>query len=133
MVSDLKYVNSVLSDFFMPQAERLFVSKDLQIVMEKMWEAREKWYNIGLCFEIPSSQLDVIKKDSKDTDEMFTSMIKEWLGRGHSCTWSTAHDALKNPIVDKGSVAEKLGEWLRDKGQQNKIKVFCILLSVVSC
>lgn len=80
-----------------------------------MWEAREKWYNIGLCFNIPPSKLDVIKKESvDDIDEMFRKMIKEWLQKGYCCNWKTAYDALKSPTVDKGSTAENLREWLRE-------------------
>ena len=88
--------------------------------MEQMWEAREKWYNIGLYFEIKSSQLDVIISESKDDiDEMFRKMIKQWLQVGHCCNWKTVYDALKSPTVSKESTAEKLSEWLI-KGQYMK-------------
>ena len=85
-----------------------------------MWEAREKWYYIGLYFKIPPSQLDVIKSESKDDiNEMFTKMIKQWLHVGHCCNWKTVYDALKSPTVSKESTAEKLSEWLI-KGQYIK-------------
>ncbi|CAI8026167.1 hypothetical protein GBAR_LOCUS15059 [Geodia barretti] len=101
-------------------AERLLVDRDLLTVMEQMWEAREKWYYIGLYFEIPPSQLDVIKSESKDDiDEMFTKMIKQWLQVGHCCNWKTVYDALKSPTVSKESTAEKLSEWFI-KGRKRK-------------
>jgi hypothetical protein len=103
-----------------PQAERLLVDRDLLTVMEQMWEAREKWYNIGLYFKIPSSQLDVIKSETKDDiDEMFRKMIKQWLQVGHCCNWKTVYDALKSPTVSKEPTAEKLSEWLI-KGRKRK-------------
>ena len=88
------------------------VDRDLLTVVEQMWEAREKWYNIGLCFKIPPSQLDVIKSESRDDiDELFRKMITEWLRRGRCCNWKAVYDALKNPTVGKESTAEKLSEW----------------------
>ena len=103
----------------------LLDDRDLSTVMEQMWEAREKWYNIGLNFKIPHSQLGVIKSDAKKIDEMFTEMIKQWLQAGDCCNWKTVYDALKSPIVGEVSTADKILNWLI-KGQQ-RITLKCKL------
>lgn len=94
----------------------MFADRDLVIVVEAIWEAREKWFSIGLCFSIPISKLNVIEKDSKDIDEKFTKMIKEWLMQGDNCNWDAVVDVLKNKIVSCESLADKLPEWVKNQG-----------------
>ena len=46
---------------------------------QKLWEARKKWYNIGLCLEIDRTNLDIIKMDNQQsTDCCFKEMLIKW-------------------------------------------------------
>ena len=55
----------------------------LQQVLDLVWEARTKYYNIGLALELPSDALDTIEKsNSYRVEAIFTEIIKECLRRG---------------------------------------------------
>ena len=71
----------------------------LRDVIHKMWNARTKWYFIGIQFNIADSDLDAIEADSKDVDEKLRKMIESWLKTGENCNWEAVDDALKNPTV----------------------------------
>ena len=86
---------------------------DLGVVMEKLWDARTKWYYIGVQFGITVSDLDVIEMEPKsDVTEMFRKMIMTWLKKGENCTWRTVYDALKHCTVEQQRIAENLKSWL---------------------
>ena len=58
-------------------------SNHLQQVLDLSWEARTKYYNIGLALDLPSDVLDTIEKsNSYKVEAIFTEMIKECLRRG---------------------------------------------------
>ena len=74
-----------------------------------MWNARAKWYFIGVKFNIPVSELDTIEKNNpKSVDDKFKDMIKKWLRFGQNCTWQAIHDALNHPTVGHGAIAKEL-------------------------
>ena len=74
-----------------------------------MWNARPKWYFIGVRFNIPVSELDTIDKNNPNSiDDKFKDMIKKWLEIGQNCTWKAIHDALQHPTVDHGAIAKEL-------------------------
>ena len=75
-----------------------------------MWEARSKWYNIGLKLGVPVGTLDSISKAAnQNPDDCFTAMIKDWLRNGKpKPTWATVAKALKSPMVGYAQLAEQL-------------------------
>ena len=78
-------------------------------VQEAIWEARPKWYNIGIRLKLEVSDLDAIDAESGiDLEEKFNRMIKCWLKRSEPCTWTVLYDALKHKTVDMPNVAAKL-------------------------
>ena len=64
-----------------------------------MWNARTKWYFIGVRFGLAAPQLDAIDVEEKEVDEKFRKMVKKWLETGEGCTWNAVYDALKHPTV----------------------------------
>lgn len=55
----------------------------LQQVLNLSWEARIKYYNIGLALDLPSNDLDAIERSNNyRVDVVFTEMIKECLRKG---------------------------------------------------
>ena len=82
--------------------------EDLSDVQDELWEARSKWYNIGLRLGIPPSDLDVIKKDGDDTEAWFRNMLLKWLRKGKNCTWEALIKALSSPSVGQTMLAESV-------------------------
>jgi hypothetical protein len=82
-------------------------------VISLSWDARKKWYFIGVRLSMPVSELDVIEKNKNDIDEQFRNMIKKWLEMGgKGCTWKAVYDALRHHTVGHNSIAEELKKTL---------------------
>ena len=78
---------------------------DLKIVRKFLFQAREKWYDIGVELDIDPSILDSIQDRYSDPKDCLTEMIKEWLKS--KPTWSALGDALKEEAVDEVELSEK--------------------------
>ena len=80
------------------------------VVLEAVWEARSKWYNIGLKLDISAGTLDSISKaNNQNPDDCLTAMIKDWLMSGRpKPSWAAVARALKSPMVDFAQLAEQL-------------------------
>lgn len=82
--------------------------KDLCDIQDELWDARSKWYNIGLGLLLAASDLDVIDKDKGDIDAKFRSMILKWLRGGEQCTWEVLCKALSARSVDQTILARTI-------------------------
>ena len=83
-----------------------FLSEDdTQAVFEAMYEARDKWRNIGGVFSVPGATLNAIRKEEKgDMDESLRRVIEAWLrqhGGTERCTWTAVADVLDNVTVGR--------------------------------
>ena len=97
---------------------------DFSTILERMWNAKNKWYFIGVRFNIPVSELDTIETNNPKVENQFIGMIKKWLEMGQNCTWKAIHDALKHHTVDCGSIAKEFEQWILTrlvKGQEIKL------------
>ena len=80
---------------------------DLQDVLSRTWDARAKWYNIGLELGISANNLDPLNKDHQgNCEECYKSMLKEWLRSGP--TWSDFAKALRSKPVGMSDLASEL-------------------------
>ena len=79
-------------------------------VLEAVWEARVKWFNIGLKLGISAGTLDSIgKANNQNPDDCLTAMIKYWLRNGRpKPSWAAVANALKSPLVEHAQLAEQL-------------------------
>ena len=70
--------------------------KDLGIVQSALWEARPKWYNLGLQLGAAVDDLDVIKRTNlQNDDECLTDLFRQWLRRADpQPTWEAIEKAL---------------------------------------
>ena len=68
---------------------------------KELYDAREKWHNLGLELKINPCDLDVIRmKYRNDPDECFKDSLSMWLKRGdRKPTWGCIVSALKSPTV----------------------------------
>ena len=84
---------------------------DLDAVIEAIWEARKKWFYIGLNLGIKKEKLEDIKRENQDVDDRFTEMVLTWLSNDkdtYTCTWATLATVLRSPSVRFGQLADKL-------------------------
>ena len=76
-------------------------------VQRAAWDARSKWYNIGLELNIDQGTLDVIEGDGKSTDKQFRAMLTTWLKMvDPRPTWEALAEALRSPTVGYEHLAE---------------------------
>lgn len=82
---------------------------DLQKVQKCIWDARSKWYNIGLELGIDAGTLDAIAEDStQNPDRCFRAMLTKWLRQDSpKLTWTALAVALRSSSVGHGKLAEQ--------------------------
>ena len=83
---------------------------DLPKVQDAVWDARAKWYNIGLRLGLSADTLDAIAKaHQRQPEECFTDAMKEWLRSDDPWpTWEALGDALSSPVVGYAHLVENL-------------------------
>ena len=83
---------------------------DLWSVQDTIWEARAKWYNLGLGLDITPDSLDTIKLDNASTNDCFRAMLTKWLREHQRPTWSALAKALKSRSLGLTHLAEEISE-----------------------
>ena len=83
----------------MPNASDL-TSNDIQKVRNQIWEARVKWFDIGIELGINVNDLKAIKNGANhhDIDNCFTDMLLIWLQQT-GATWEALAKALRSKPV----------------------------------
>ena len=83
--------------------------KDLRKVQRAAWDARTKWFNIGLELEIDPETLDTIKRDNSDTEDRFRAMLTTWLKTvDPKPSLAALAKALRSPTVGREQLANEL-------------------------
>ena len=85
-------------------------TKDLRAVLSALWDARPKWYNIGLELGLTVEDLDIIAETNlKDADKCLTEILAQWLRQANPLpTWSIVVKALRSQIVNLTQLASKI-------------------------
>lgn len=82
---------------------------DLAEVQEALWEARSKWYNIGIRLKVKDSDLECINAVSGiEVGEKFTQMLRTRLKMLEPVTWEELCDTLNHLIVNEPTLARKV-------------------------
>ena len=82
---------------------------DLEKMLSAAWEARAKWYNIGLQLKIGAGTLDAIETASHSIDDQFRVMLSTWLRRDEPRpTLSLLANALRSPMVGYQQLAQQI-------------------------
>ena len=87
-----------------------------QDIFEMMYDAREKWRNIGGVFHLSQSTLKNINAENQTNDDKLRSVITEWLnkyGGTEECTWTHVAMALRNKTVAREDIAREVFEQRR--------------------
>ena len=85
-------------------------SDDLRIVRKAIWDARGKWFSLGIELSMSVATLETIKQKNKENpDDCLTEMLLEWLKQANpKLTWSCIVAALKEPTVGQEQLAETI-------------------------
>lgn len=82
---------------------------DLKVVLERVYDARRKWKEIGIALYIDIDDLEVIRLNSRDANSWFMDMLAQWLRRVQPLpSWDAMIKALKAPYVGYPHLAEKI-------------------------
>ena len=80
----------------------------LNLVSSATWDARSKWFYIGLELLLSPSDLEAIKEaDNNTPDKCFTGMLIRWLRKGNA-TLGALIDALKSKKVNHLQLANSI-------------------------
>ena len=82
--------------------------KHLGDVREKLYEARTKWYDIGLALKIPVTTLDSIECQCGSDSKKLLEALKIWLKTATEPTWQDIVGVLKRPVVGEPKLASDI-------------------------
>ena len=90
-------------------SDRLGIN-DLCDVQTAIWDARPKWYGLGVSLRVSPDTLDAIEENKRGVCEAcFMEMLKVWLRTPEPRpSWTYLAKALRSPMVGYGHLADKL-------------------------
>ncbi|XP_064389838.1 NACHT, LRR and PYD domains-containing protein 14-like [Halichondria panicea] len=80
---------------------------DFNKIYETLFEARAKWYNLGLALGLDIGTLDSIKHNNKECEDCLREALKQ-RDNTTKLTWTEIIKALRNLIVGKHQLANKI-------------------------
>ena len=84
-------------------------TSDLRKVYRAAWDARTKWYNIGLELAIDLGMLDSIEVDKSCVEDCFRAMLTTWLKMVQpKPSLASLAEALRSPTVGCEHLAEQI-------------------------
>ena len=82
---------------------------DLDTLVTELYEARTKWYFVGLKLKVPADVLDTIESESDDQAERLLRVLKAALKRVEPrLTWRAVVEALRSPTVGLQQLAKTI-------------------------
>ena len=89
---------------------------DYAEVSSALWDAKHKWFSIGVRFGIKVTELEAIRSEDS-VEERFHRMVTTWLKAGKNCNWKHICEALSHHTVGMQHMAENLRDSPEDKSQ----------------
>ena len=83
------------------------VSGNLGKVQKVVWNARPKWFNLGLELGIDQDTLKMFQRQYPDEDDCFREMLSKWL-KSVDPSWEELLTALSQPPVGYKQLAKKI-------------------------
>ena len=79
------------------------------MIYSNFWEARNKWFSIGLGLNMEVSDLEAIRQTNRDNvDDCFMDMLKKWLRTSLRPTQSNLITVLRERTIGFNQLAEEL-------------------------
>ena len=77
--------------------------------MSALFEARTKWYVIGIELKLSLGTLNIIREDFPRAPDCLREMCIDWLKRiDPSPSWEALDKALESSVVEEGHLAQQL-------------------------
>ena len=79
-------------------------------MLAELVEVAAKWDFLALALDIPSHEIEVIKKDHPgDSTACLHKMVKRWFDLSTSpVSWSSLCTALREPLVSRPDIATRI-------------------------
>lgn len=89
--------------------DHILMPSDLSKILSALWEARSRWYNLGLELKLPPGTLEAIKLENPHVSgDCFRAMLYEWLKKlDPPPTWQSLSKALLSPTVEMGELVKE--------------------------
>ncbi len=89
-------------------------SQNLVEVLQLLYSARTKWYNIGLVLGLNPHDLNSIRGED---DECLRRVLEMWLQMSESLqpTWQSLLEALRSEIVRHEHTAQEIEKYLKSQ------------------
>ena len=93
---------------------------DLRVVRKAIWDARSKWFSLGIELSITVTSLEAIKQKNKENaGDCLTEMLLEWLRQSNpKPTWACIVAALREPTVGLEQLAESIESQHSEDGME---------------
>lgn len=104
---EVEAVNTAMQDLkIQPSSSKteILTIEDLKSVRKLLYDARRKWYDIGIELEIPIETLDTIKSRARLQDDYkvcLVEMIKEWLNSEQATRKALAEALRAKPVNER--------------------------------
>ena len=106
---------------------------DFADVQSALWEARRKWFNIGVRLRLKVTDLEAIDHElGQDLEGKFVRMILSWLVSGEKCTWRALRETLKHHTVSLPVLAREIKTEFGSNESQSHF-VQCMYVFRLSC
>ena len=85
-------------------------SLDLKSVRRALWDARCKWYDIGVELDLDTATLDTIDANFHGkVEDCFREVLSKWLNvASPDPSWEPLVEALRSPAVEHPEIAAKI-------------------------
>ena len=100
-------------------ADTPLTSKDLNDVYKSLYDARTRWYDIGMELEIDPETLKCISIEQREVidkclKEMILFRLKFPFQFPSALTWKQVVESLRTKVVDRNDVANNIEQWLSE-------------------
>ena len=83
---------------------------DLYDVHAKLFDARDKWFNVGLGLNIKFNALKSIKSEQNDNGDCLREMLAHCIQSGGPLTWTDLCSCLRCPTVGRNDLANEIDQ-----------------------
>ena len=83
---------------------------DLGDVYTKLYDARAKWFDIGLAFNVNHGTLEAIRSDHCESGDCLRETLAYRIQSGGPLTWADLCSCLQHPTIGRSDLAAKIDQ-----------------------
>ncbi len=78
-----------------------------------LYQARSKWYFIGMLLGIHPTTLECIKIEERRIEQQYSKMLSTWLRNSDDRSWKALAKVLRSPVVGRSDIAAQIEDKYR--------------------